>query len=82
VLLRCGSDGDSARVRADVHAGAARRRAGDSMRTRVRSAAAAMWGGSVLGLGLAMSALSVGMLGLMSAVKWVVDDRRRSLVRV
>jgi hypothetical protein len=39
-----------------------------------------MWGGSVLGL--VMSALSVGMLGLMSAVKWVVDDRRRSLVRV
>jgi hypothetical protein len=82
VLLRCDSDGDSGRVRVGGCVGAARRRTGDSMRTRVRNAAAAMGGGSVLRLGLARSALRLGRLGLRSAVRWVVDDRRRSWVPV
>jgi hypothetical protein len=82
VLLCCDSDGDSGRVRADACAGAARKRTGDSMRTRVRNAAAAMGGGSVLRLELERSASKLGRLGLMSAVRWVVDDRRRSWVPV
>ena len=78
LLLRCGSDGGSARGRADACAGATQRRAGACV-----CMAAAMGGDWVLRLGLGRSVLSLVKLGLRSAVKWVVvDDRRRSRVRV
>lgn len=78
LLLRCGSDGGSARGRADACAGATQRRAGKCVRMAV-----AMGGDWVLRLGLGRSALSLVKLALRSVVKWVVvDDRRRSRVRV